>query len=166
MITQEQFNKIEDQFGCGYWKVCWDHACPCAITTENKGLQESIYNSLNEKSEKVAKDFEEDENFNSEDEIDDEHYLDDDTFDIEDYCPLGDGVLITNFRNDELPLYIQAIKEFSRRYEEGVIFIDKNAYDRWGHKLDNLCSIRCIDLENIDEFHKIYEKIKRMESIK
>jgi hypothetical protein len=46
MISQEKFHELEMQYGCGYWNVCWEHACPCAITTENKGLQESKYNRL------------------------------------------------------------------------------------------------------------------------
>lgn len=58
MINQEKFNELEIQFGCGYWNVCWEHACPCAITTENKGLQESIYNSLVQESrEQVEMEF-------------------------------------------------------------------------------------------------------------
>lgn len=52
MISQEQFDSLESQYGCGYWNVCWEHACPCAITTEDKGLQESIYYAL----DKEAKD--------------------------------------------------------------------------------------------------------------
>ncbi len=46
MISKEQFEKIESEHGCGYWKLCWEHACPCAITTENKGLREDIYNGF------------------------------------------------------------------------------------------------------------------------
>ena len=46
MINKEQFSKLELKYGCGYWNVCWEHACPCAIITENKGLSEKIYNSL------------------------------------------------------------------------------------------------------------------------
>lgn len=63
MISQERFNEIEATHGCGYWNVCWEHACPCAITTENKGLQESIYNSLLEEGRRVAEEFEDE--FNS-----------------------------------------------------------------------------------------------------
>lgn len=58
MIRQEQFDKLEQEYGCGYWNVCGEHACPCAITVEDKGLQEGIYNSLLEESRKVADSFE------------------------------------------------------------------------------------------------------------
>jgi hypothetical protein len=58
MITQEHFDRIENEHGCGYWGVCWEHTCPCAITTEHKGLQKSIYNSLVQEGKEVAKDFE------------------------------------------------------------------------------------------------------------
>jgi hypothetical protein len=46
MISQEQFDNLELEHGCGYWNVCWEHACPCAITIEDKGLREYIYNGL------------------------------------------------------------------------------------------------------------------------
>jgi hypothetical protein len=36
-MSQEQFNKIEMEYGCGYWNMCWEHACPCAITTSILG---------------------------------------------------------------------------------------------------------------------------------
>lgn len=57
MLTQEQFNKIELEHGCGYWNLCWEHACPCAITTENKGLTESIYNSFIEENNRIAEEY-------------------------------------------------------------------------------------------------------------
>ncbi|WP_105176883.1 hypothetical protein [Clostridium cagae] len=60
MISQDEFNKIEAEHGCGYWNVCWEHACPCAITTENKGLQENIYKSLVKEAEEVAESFKDD----------------------------------------------------------------------------------------------------------
>ncbi len=29
MLSQEQFEKIESEHGCGYWNLCWEHACQC-----------------------------------------------------------------------------------------------------------------------------------------
>lgn len=46
MISQERFDAIEAEHGCGYYHVCWERACPCAIVTENKGLTKEIYDSL------------------------------------------------------------------------------------------------------------------------
>ena len=63
MITQEQFKKLELEHGCGYWNLCWEHACPCAITTEDKGLQESIYNSLIKEAQEVVRIFEEEDQY-------------------------------------------------------------------------------------------------------
>ena len=60
MISQEKFDNLEVEYGCGYWNVCWEHACPCAITTENKGLQESIYYSLLQEAREVAEQAERD----------------------------------------------------------------------------------------------------------
>lgn len=55
MISQEKFDQLETNYGCGYWMVCWEHACPCAIITEHKGLQESIYTSLLKEANDMAK---------------------------------------------------------------------------------------------------------------
>jgi hypothetical protein len=54
MISQETFDRVEMEHGCGYWNMCWEHACPCAITTENKGLTEKIYNDFCEENRKLA----------------------------------------------------------------------------------------------------------------
>jgi len=60
MLTQEQFEKIELEHGCGYWNLCAERACPCAITTENKGLQESIYNGFIEENRKLVEEYDND----------------------------------------------------------------------------------------------------------
>lgn len=48
MISQEEFDKIEMEKGCGYWYECTDRACPCAITMENKGLTKEIWEGFKE----------------------------------------------------------------------------------------------------------------------
>lgn len=53
MISKEQFEKIESQYGCGYWNLCYDRGCPCAIITEDKGFQEDIYNEFAEDHRKM-----------------------------------------------------------------------------------------------------------------
>ena len=55
MISQETFDRLELKHGCGYWNLCVERTCPCAISVENKGLQESIYDSLSEEARQVAK---------------------------------------------------------------------------------------------------------------
>jgi len=83
-MSQEQFNKIEMEYGCGYWNMCWEHACPCAITTENKGLTEKIYNDFVEENRQIAENW--DLEF-PEDTYDDDYsssYWDDDEYSIED----------------------------------------------------------------------------------
>jgi len=57
MLSQEEFKKIESEHGCGYWNLCWEHACPCAITTENKGLREDIYNGFIEENKKLTDEY-------------------------------------------------------------------------------------------------------------
>lgn len=60
MISQERFNLIESEHGCGYYYLCWEKACPCAITTENKGLTKQIYDGFIEENRKLAEEFEDD----------------------------------------------------------------------------------------------------------
>ena len=82
MITQEKFNQLELKHGCGYWNVCWEHACPCAITTENKGLDELLFNSFVREAQMVSEDVFCDDFLYEEDFEDDSE---DDDFYIEDY---------------------------------------------------------------------------------
>lgn len=58
MITQEQFTKIEYEHGCGYWNLCWDHACPCAITVEHKGLRQDIWDSMVKENKEIVEEYE------------------------------------------------------------------------------------------------------------
>jgi hypothetical protein len=47
LIIQEQFDKIEAQYGCGYWHVCDDHACGCAPSAAvSQGFNEEVYARL------------------------------------------------------------------------------------------------------------------------
>ena len=55
MLSKEEFEKIELEHGCRYWNLCWEHTCPCAITAENKGLREDIYNGFIEENRKLSK---------------------------------------------------------------------------------------------------------------
>jgi len=57
MTTQENFNKIESEHGCGCWKLCWEHACSCSITIGNKGLREDIYNGFIEENKQIAEEY-------------------------------------------------------------------------------------------------------------
>lgn len=50
MISKEKFLEIEYEteskygFGCGYWNVCDDHSCACALS--QKGFNEEAYASM------------------------------------------------------------------------------------------------------------------------
>lgn len=59
MINQEKFNQIEAEHGCGYYHLCWEKACPCAITTQNKGLTKEIYDNFIEENRRLAEEMEE-----------------------------------------------------------------------------------------------------------
>ena len=58
MISQEQFTQIEYEHGCGYWNLCWEHACPCAITVEHKGLRQDIWDSMIEENKQITDEYE------------------------------------------------------------------------------------------------------------
>jgi hypothetical protein len=93
MISQERFNEIEMEHGCGYWGMCWEHACPCAISIENKGLREDIYNGFIEENKKIKEEFDEYEYNNVMEELlleteNDEEDVNEDYWD--DGCPLKD----------------------------------------------------------------------------
>lgn len=57
MISKEKFNQIESEYGCGYYHLCWEKACPCAITTENKGLTKEIYDNFIEENRRLVEEF-------------------------------------------------------------------------------------------------------------
>lgn len=44
MITIEGFNEIRDEYGCGYYNICCDHGCSCALDGED--LDEKIYKKM------------------------------------------------------------------------------------------------------------------------
>lgn len=53
-LDKEQFERIEAKteeiygFGCGYWRVCSDRGCPCALT--GKGFDAEIYKKMRKRS--------------------------------------------------------------------------------------------------------------------
>jgi len=52
MISEEQFDKIANQYGCGYWHVCDDHACGCAPSSAvGQGYSEETYASMKHQQE-------------------------------------------------------------------------------------------------------------------
>lgn len=47
MITKEIFELIETLYGCGYWEICGDHACPChSDAPVSKGFNEKVYKNM------------------------------------------------------------------------------------------------------------------------
>ena len=35
---QERFDELAYKYGCGYWNVCWEHACPCNVSVTCDGV--------------------------------------------------------------------------------------------------------------------------------
>ncbi len=47
IMNKELFKKIENEYGCGYWNVCDDHACPCGKDAKvSQGYNEAVYETL------------------------------------------------------------------------------------------------------------------------
>jgi hypothetical protein len=63
MISQEKFNEIEMEHDCGYWFECCDRACPCAITTENKGLRQDIWDGFKKEQRELAEQYDNDDDY-------------------------------------------------------------------------------------------------------
>lgn len=42
-LHREQYNKDIREHDCGYWSVCDDRACPCAIDDNVKGFDNEVY---------------------------------------------------------------------------------------------------------------------------
>jgi hypothetical protein len=60
MLSQQRFNEIDSEYSCGYYHLCWEKACPCAITTENKGLTKEIYDGFIEENRRLSEELDED----------------------------------------------------------------------------------------------------------
>lgn len=59
MITKEQFEAIQSRYGCGYWHVCDDNACPCGPTAAvSKGFNEEVYARMERQNEKLRRELE------------------------------------------------------------------------------------------------------------
>lgn len=41
--NQRQYNKDMELHDCGYWSVCDDHACGCAISNNVDGFNNEVY---------------------------------------------------------------------------------------------------------------------------
>lgn len=52
---KEQYVRDYMAHGCGYWSVCWEHACPCASTAAvMQGFSLDVWNSLQADSKREA----------------------------------------------------------------------------------------------------------------
>jgi len=57
MISQETFDKIEMGYDCGYYFECCERSCPCAITTEKKGLTQKIWDDFKKEQKELAENY-------------------------------------------------------------------------------------------------------------
>ena len=52
---------MELKYGCGYWNECCGRECPCAITTENKGLRQDIWDDFKKEQKELIEEYEREE---------------------------------------------------------------------------------------------------------
>jgi hypothetical protein len=78
VLSKEKFEKNEIEYGCGYWFECCDRACPCAITTENKGLTQAIWDGFKKEQKELSEQYDPNElNYTDDGFYDDEEYEED-----------------------------------------------------------------------------------------
>lgn len=58
-ISVEEANKCQyerdlELHDCGYWSVCEDHACGCAISNNVDGFDNGVYQSMKEELQRIA----------------------------------------------------------------------------------------------------------------
>lgn len=68
-----------------------------------------------------------------------------------------DKNLLTNFRECKLPIYQEAIKEFN----SDSLFIENDAYDCTGRKLEGYYALKTIKHKDKSEFWKIFRRIEK-----
>ena len=47
-IDEDDFKDVEKEYGCGYWFVCSDRGCPCALSSKTVGYDEQQYRNFDE----------------------------------------------------------------------------------------------------------------------
>jgi len=156
MITQEQFNKLEMEYGCGYWNICWEHACPCAITIENKGLTKEIYDSLVEEAREIVE-MDEQQNDDYYEEYGEENSLEDIFYEDYEQDWFEEEDLLINFTEKQLPLYEKAVQEFG----DDTLFISDETYHSNGFRLEGYYSLRTKEHKDRHEFWNLFDSIRK-----
>jgi len=55
--NKEQYEKDVIKHDCGYWSVCDDHGCKCAIERNVSGFDNKVYNDMRRELEEQARDY-------------------------------------------------------------------------------------------------------------
>ena len=86
--NRRQYDKDMERYDCGYWSVCEDHACACAISDNVDGFDNEVYQEMKEDLQKQTEMFYEEERIDSDfysDPWDDNDDLYDDDEEFADY---------------------------------------------------------------------------------
>lgn len=59
--NRRQYEKDMEQHDCGYWSVCDDHACGCAISNNVDGFDNGVYQNMKEDLQREAEEYDMDE---------------------------------------------------------------------------------------------------------
>lgn len=52
--NRRQYNRDMELHDCGYWSVCDDHACGCAISDNVDGFDNGVYQDMKEDLQKMV----------------------------------------------------------------------------------------------------------------
>ena len=77
--NRRQYDKDMELHNCGYWSVCDDHACGCAISDNVDGFDNGVYQKWKLDLQKQAEEFYVDDYFA------DAYYEDEDNYDEDDW---------------------------------------------------------------------------------
>lgn len=56
--NRKQYEKDLDDHECGYWSVCDDHACGCAISKNVDGFSNKVYQEMKQDLQRIVNEFE------------------------------------------------------------------------------------------------------------
>jgi hypothetical protein len=81
--NRRQYDKDMEKYDCGYWSVCEDHACGCAVSDNVDGFDNEVYQKWKLELQRQAEEFYEDRDdydYELEDYDADDFYEDDDNY--------------------------------------------------------------------------------------
>lgn len=70
--NRKQYDKDMELHDCGYWSICEDHGCACAISDNVNGFNNEVYQKWKLDLQKQAEEFYDDDDYYADDYNEDE----------------------------------------------------------------------------------------------